>query len=88
MSMIFKVNKNLMFIIRNMILLIAFIDSIVLWYRQNNHIDFLVDLLMNLALVLFTVLCKPVSGFRRFVLLFIYLMIILRFVLLLVNKYI
>ncbi|EMS36303.1 hypothetical protein G653_02724 [Candidatus Liberibacter americanus PW_SP] len=77
-----------MFLIRDMIILIAFIDSIVLWYKQNSNVDFLVDLLMNLSLVLFTVIYKPVSGFRRFVLLLIYLIIILRFILLLVNKYI
>ncbi|MBY7649709.1 MAG: hypothetical protein C4617_04365 [Candidatus Liberibacter europaeus] len=77
-----------MLIMRNFILIIAFVDSIILWYRHKSNIDFAVDLLMNLVLVVLIMLCKPVSGIRRFVLFSIYLIIILRFMMLFINKYI
>ncbi|MBL0849311.1 MAG: hypothetical protein EU981_04485 [Candidatus Liberibacter ctenarytainae] len=85
--MVYKVRKNLSLMIKNMVLLLAFVDSIVLWYLQRNHLDFVIELLMNLSLVLLIILCKPINFKRRVVMSLIYCMIIIRFMLLLVSKF-
>ncbi|ONI58946.1 hypothetical protein C0030_002955 [Candidatus Liberibacter solanacearum] len=72
---------------RNIIIIISFLDSIILWYKHNNHVDFVIDSLMNLSLVLLIIICNPISNRRFFALLFIYLLIIFRF-LLLIFKFI
>ncbi|WP_157141302.1 hypothetical protein, partial [Candidatus Liberibacter asiaticus] len=80
--MILKNSTKLLLRGRNIVIFISFIDSIILWCQHSRHVDFVIDSLMNLALIMLIVLCRPVSHRRFFALLFIYLIIIFRFMLL------